>query len=388
MNYFPEINALQKRPGYRICVKCVMDTTTQNINFDTKGVCNFCNLYETIRSSSWSVAKRESIRCDMIARMKQNGKGRDYDCLLGVSGGVDSSYMACQLKEWGLRVLAVHFDNGWNTELAVKNIELVCSKLGFDLHTHVVNWVEFRDLQLAFLRAGVANVEAPTDHGVFGTIFSAARKYRIRDIVTAVNFATEHTTTSGDYGWAYTDLRQLKDIHQRFSRSGLSTYPTLSYAKRLFLSNFVGLQIHQPLNMLNYDKPKAIEYLIKEIGWKPYPGKHGESIITRFHQSYILPKKFYKDKRTIHFSDMIRSGLSTRENAMADLSQPPYDELQIKQDKVFVVKKLGITEAEFDAIISAPPRSYKDYANEELFYKLTPVLVKLKQKVRGFLTNN
>lgn len=383
MNYYPEIRARQLAPGYRVCVRCVIDTTHTTTDFDTDGVCRQCRAYDA-RMRTWPTEpERKKQQQAMIEEIKRDGRGRDYDCLLGLSGGVDSSYLACLLKSWDLRVLAVQFDNGWNTELAIKNIELLCKKLSFDLYTHVVDWPEFRDLQLAFLRAGLTNVEAPSDHGIFATLYRATRTHGIRHVISGVNFATEHSDVGYDYGWDYSDLRHLKAVHRRFSKTPLRTFPTLHFAARLYYNNFGGVRTHQPLNLIDYHKPNAIQYLIENVGWKPYAGKHGESVITRFHQAYILPKKFGKDKRILHLSDLIHSGQTTREAALAELAGPPYDPALIAQDRSFVIKKFGLSEAEFDAIMQAPPVHYSAYPTSDALYRAVRHLVKLKQAFRG-----
>jgi N-acetyl sugar amidotransferase len=379
MNYFPEIRELQKARDYRVCVRCVMDSTYSNTDFDAHGICRHCRNYDSVMKVWPTEAERKNLLEQMINDIKRNGRGRDYDCLFGLSGGVDSSYLACLLKSWGLRVLAIQFDNGWNSELAIKNIELLCKKLSIDLYTHVVEWPEFRDLQLAFLRAGVANIEAPSDHGIFATLYAAGRKHGIKEIITGVNFATEHANVGYDYGYSYSDLKHLKAIHRRFSNTPLRTFPKMHYLMGLLYKNLLGVNVRQPLNLINYSKSFAINYIIDNIGWKPYVGKHGESIITRFHQAYILPKKFKRDKRIIHLSDLIHSEQITREEAMAELEKPPYDPSLIEQDRIFVIKKFNLSEEEFNLIINALPVDYRAYPNSEPLYSAVNRCVKLKR---------
>ncbi len=361
-----------------MCTRCVMDSTHSNTDFDTRGVCRHCRDYDTLMTELPREAEVEIARERMINDIKKSGKGRDYDCLLGLSGGVDSSYLACLLKSWGLRVLAFQFDNGWNSELAIKNIELICTNLSLDLYTYVVEWREFRDLQLAFLRAGVANIEAPSDHGIFASMYAAARKYGIKEIITGVNFATEHANVGFDYGYAYSDLKHLKAIHRRFSNTALRTFPMMHYLTGLAYKNVFGINTRQPLNLINYNKLAAIDCIKNEIGWKPYVGKHGESVITRFHQAYILPKKFKRDKRIIHLSDLIHSGQITRDKALEELQKPPYDPALIEQDRVFVIKKFGISDEEFSTLMSAPPVDYRVYPNSQSLYYAVNKCVKLK----------
>lgn len=356
-----------ERP-YQICVRCVMDTTHPEITFDDDGVCNFCYEYHTVAKRALlpeDEARHELER--IIQTLKVSGKGSDYDCLLGVSGGVDSSYLAYMLKEFGLRALAVQFDNGWNSELAVRNIELLCEKLDLDLYTYVVDWREFRDLQVAFLKASVANVEAPSDHGIFATLYRVADRHEIKYIINGNNIMTEQIQVPS-YGYAYGDLKQLRGIHARFGKIKLKTFPQMGFFKRHYYEMVRGIRSISLLNYLPYNKSEAIRTLEQKLGWRYYGGKHFESIITRFHQSYILPTKFGLDKRKAHLSNLIFSGQITRAEALKELQAPPCAPTLIEEDLEYVIKKLGLTEAEFQEIMALPPKNYKDYPNEEWLY--------------------
>jgi hypothetical protein len=304
---------------------------------------------------------------------------------------VDSSYLALKLVEWGLRPLAVQFDNGWNTELANHNIEMVCRKLNVDLYTYVVNWPEFRDLQLAFLKAGLANVEAPSDHGIFACIYRVAIQKRIPYLVTGVNFVTECSNPLGEkarsvftHGYYYGDLYHLKAIHRQFGKIKLHTFPTLGIFRRIWIEKF-RLKCFAPLNYLAYDKNAAILELQAKLGWRPYPGKHFESVITRFHQSYILPRKFGVDKRRLHLSNLIWSGQLTRAAALHELETPNCPPELLRQDKEFFMKKLGLAEPEFEEIMSAPPVSYDQYPNMLWVIRAIPRLWRPLRLVRNIM---
>ncbi len=365
--------------GARMCVRCVMDTTNPDIRFDENGVCNFCHAYETAAKATLLPEPEAHRKLEQTVReIKIAGQGKEYDCILGLSGGVDSSYLACKLKELGLRALAVQFDNGWNSELAVKNIELLCNKLAMDLYTYVVDWEEFRDLQLAFLRASVANVEAPSDHGIFAALYRVAAERGIRYIINGNNVVTEQISVRA-YGYNFYDLKQINGIHKRFGKVKLKTYPRMGFFKKLYYERVDGIKSISLLNYMPYVKSEAMAFLEREFGWRYYGGKHHESIITRFHQSYILPTKFGLDKRQAHLSNLIYSGQMTREDALEELSRPPCAPTLIEEDREYVAKKLGLTDDEFDRIMTEPPKSYKDYPNDEWLYTLYGTLLQRRQ---------
>lgn len=373
----------QIMPGsadYRVCVRCVMDTTMVEIDFDGAGVCNFCRGYDlTIAVKEPSPAEKAR-RLDLVLKtIKRDGVGNSYDCVLGLSGGVDSSYLAMKCKDWGLRPLLVQFDNGWNTELANHNIQAICEKLGFDLLTYVVNWPEFRDLQLSFFRAGLANLEAPSDHGIFACIYRTAAKESIPWLLSGVNNATEACAPIGEktkehfgYGYRYSDLVHLKAVHRQFGTLPLKTYPTMGLLRRLWLERQNKLKRCDPLNLMPYDKAAAIEELSQRLGWRRYEGKHFESVITRFHQSYILPRKFGVDKRRLHLSGLIWSRQLEREEALAELARPPCPPEMVEQDRQFFIKKMGLREEEFDSIMQSAAKTYRDYPNINNVYNNLP----------------
>jgi N-acetyl sugar amidotransferase len=297
---------------------------------------------------------------EIVSKIKQEGKGKQYDCITGISGGVDSTYLSLQAKKLGLRPLIVHFDNGWNSELAVKNIENIISKLGFDLYTLVVDWHEFKDIQLSYIKASVVDIEAVTDHAINGTIYRLANKYGLKYILSGNNIVTEHVLPAY---WVFNkaDDNNIKDIHKRFGTVPLKTFPFFSFKERRYYTHAKGMETIPLLNYMPYNKNEVKETIIRELGWRDYGGKHYESIFTRFYQGYILPAKFKIDKRKAHLSNLIFSGQITKEQALEELRRPIYDHQQFIQDREFVLKKLELTEAQFDELMRRPRREHKEF---------------------------
>jgi N-acetyl sugar amidotransferase len=356
---------------YQMCTRCVMDTTDPEIEFDAEGRCSHCTAaLARMNRQLPSVAERDQALARMVERVRDSGKGKRYDCIIGVSGGIDSTTTAYMVKKLGLRPLAVHFDNGWNSELAVDNVKKTLDALGIPLYTYVVDWEEFRDLQLCFLKASVANCEAPTDHAIAATLFQAARRERLRYILSGSNLVTEAILP---ITWAYynEDLRNLKALHRRFGTVPLRTMPTISVRQYFYYIFWKGIRQVPFLNFIDYDKQASKEMLMRELGWRDYGGKHYESVWTRFFQGYYLPTKFGYDKRKAHLSTLICSGQITRQQALAELEKPIYDPVLLRQDRDFVIKKFGLTEAEFEAILHAPPKLSTDYPSHYfLFHKM------------------
>jgi N-acetyl sugar amidotransferase len=351
----------------RICTKCVLDSSVPNISFDETGVCNFCQTLvgrDKLIQDSHEVRKTKLDA--IVGQIKKEGEGKEYDCIIGVSGGVDSSYVSYLVKNLGLRPLAIHLDNGWDAELAVSNIRNLCVKLDIDLYTHVIDWQEFRDLQVSFLKASVANAEAPTDHAIFAILYKMARKYKIKWIVDGVNTATEFPRDAIDAGGGYTysDLRQILGIHKLFGKIKLKSYPTMSYYKKLFFRHVLKVRQFSILDYVDYDKEKAKELLINQLDWRSYGGKHHESIFTKWHQVVYLPTKFKFDKRKIHLSDLILSKQLTREEALVELSKKAISDEDRRELEKYVVKKLDLTEEEYQKILNATPVSFSQYPND------------------------
>lgn len=351
------------RPFIR-CSRCVMDTTVDSaIAFDEGGVCNHCRRYDQLHASR--VAAGEAGRralAGIVEKIKRAGRNRDYDCIIGVSGGVDSTYVAYLVRKLGLRALAVHFDNGWNSELAVKNVEQVLNKLGIDLYTYVVDWPEFRDLQVAFLKASTPDGEIPTDHAINALLWREASRRRVRYIISGMNFATESISIP-EWAYGHSDWRYIRDIHRRFGTAKLKSYPHFSLAYLFFINVIRGVRTVSLLNYVDYSKEDAMTILQKELGWRSYGGKHHESIYTRFYQGYLLPRKFGIDKRYGHLSDLINAGQKSRGDALQELSEPPYQQELQRQDLAYVTKKLGLSVGQFEEIMQTPKRSFREFSN-------------------------
>ncbi|MBL0419553.1 N-acetyl sugar amidotransferase [Ramlibacter sp. AW1] len=352
------------RRDYQRCTRCIMDTDAdRSITFDGDGLCCHCSRYDSLvsaRISRGDAAKEALGR--QVEKIKRHGKGRDYDCIVGVSGGVDSTYVAYLVKQLGLRPLAVHFDNGWNSELAVKNIELVLTRAKIDLFTYVVDWSEFRDLQLSFLKASTPDGDIPTDHAISALLWNEAVKRGIRYIISGMNFATESISVP-DWAYGHSDWRYIKDVHRRFGSRSLQSYPHFSLPYLCYINLIRRVRVISILNYVEYDRARAMKLLQEELGWTSYGGKHHESVYTRFYQGYVLPKKFGVDKRYGHLSDLINAGQITTEHALGEMMRPTYPEDLQQQDLVYVTKKLGLTCDEFDAIMKSPVRSFRDYRN-------------------------
>jgi N-acetyl sugar amidotransferase len=356
-----------------------MDTIIPHTFFDENGICNHCKDYERVLYGERASRNLAQELDKIVDKIKKRGKGKDYDCIIGVSGGVDSSYVAYQAKKLGLRPLVVHFDNGWNTELSVKNIENIVKKLGFPLYTYVVDWKEFKDIQLAFLRASVPNIEIPTDHGIAGALYLVASKFRVKYIITGGNIVTEGILP-GSFGHNNKDFRNLKDIHKRFGRVKLKTFPILSifrYFKYKIIKRIKEIRI---LDYIHYNRQEAKDILVNELDWKDYGGKHYESFFTKFFQAHILPTKFSLDKRRPHLSTMILSGQISRTEALRRLASPLYMKEQLEEDTAFFMKKLGLTKKEYDEIMSSAPKKHTDYATADRFFKFARPVSKLLRK--------
>lgn len=382
--------------GYRVCTQCIMDTSDPEIFFDDDGVCNHCHDYER-RVSAEVIGGEEGAKIveETIAKIKAEGKKKKYDCILGLSGGVDSTYVAYLCKKvYGLRPLAVHLDNGWNSETAVRNIENIVKILDLDLYTQVLNWSEFKQLQLSFLKGSTPDSEIPTDHAIISTLYNQAKKHGIRWIMDGSNVVTE-IMVPATWSHGHSDWKYIKTLNEKFGDGNkLKTYPHYNYFQYLYEYPALRKLVRFPiLNYLDFNKLEAMEVLKKELNWKPYGGKHYESIYTRFYQGYILPKKFGFDKRRSHLSCLIKNGLITRDDAMREIQQPAIDEQMEAEDRAFLIKKLGITEQEFQDIMSAERKTFWDYPSYErdsrktppwLFYSIK-TLIRSPKKMAGIL---
>lgn len=364
---------------YRICKHCVMDTTDPDISFDADGICNHCSSYyemiDKVKASEKFNYEKLQEKIDII---KEEGRKNDYDCVLGVSGGTDSTFMAYYAHKLRLRPLIVHFDNGWNSELSVKNIENIINNYNFDLYTYVIDWEEFKNLQRSFFKASVIDIEMITDHAIMATMFNIAKKYNLKYVLSGTNLATEFIMPKS---WVYHkwDLKNIKAIQNKFGTKKIKKFPTFSLYNMIWTRFFQKLQYIELLNYIDYKKEDAVRILKNEICWKDYETKHGESIFTRFYQGYILPNKFGVDKRKAHFSNLICSGQMSREEALNELRSPPYNEDRIIEDKEYVLKKLEFSESEFNNIMKQPPKFHIDYPNSTATYNL---LIKIRNITR------
>lgn len=348
---------------YRICCRCLMDTSDPDIVFDAQGVCNHCHRFETVAAKRLiPLGQRPARLAAMVEVIKRQGQGKDYDCVIGVSGGVDSTYVAWLTKELGLRPLAVHFDNGWNSELAVANIEKTLKTLHIDLTTYVVDWPEFRDLQLSFLKASTPDGEVPTDHAIMALLYRTAAEHGLKHILLGVNVNSEAVMPL-KWGYGYADFRYIAAVQRQFGRLPLKTFPHYSLPQLAGYMVVRKIQIVPILDYVDYQKTDAMKKIQDGLGWVYYGGKHYESIYTRFFQSYVLPRKFGIDKRRAHQSNLVMSGQMSREDALRALEEPVYHEQGLKDDLAYATKKLGLTEAEFAAIMALPPKTFVDYPN-------------------------
>jgi len=367
-----------------------MDITDPDIYFDEKGVCNHCHHHDKAEATMVFKGEAGKEKLDqIIERIKKDGEGKEYDCIIGLSGGVDSTYVALLVKEHGLRPLAVHLDNGWNSELAVKNVENIVTKLNLDLFTIVINWEEFKDLQLAYLKSGVIDLEATSDHAIFATMYKLAKQYKIKYVVNGTNIQTESIMPGSWFYRAKDDLVNLKDIYFKYgSGRKLKTFPTLGFRKSMYYNLIHKMQWISILNYVPYVKSEIKEVIKKELGWNDYGGKHHESIITKFYQSYILPKRWGIDKRRAHLSNLICSGQITRDEALLEIREPVYKtRADLDNDIEYVTKKFGISMEEFNDIMKQPPRKHTDFKTDKWQRDLFFSFVKNVNKLRGKRTS-
>ena len=363
-----------------ICSKCIMsEEVDPKISFDDKNVCNHCFEYDEMianRISSKSALQK------IVNKIKSKGKNKTYDCIIGVSGGVDSTYLAyLAKKKYGLNPLAIHFDNGWDSELAVKNIERTLRNLEIDLYTYVVDWNEFKDIQLSFLKASVPDGEVPTDHAINSILWQEASKRGIKFILSGMNAKTESTKVD-DWSYGHSDWRYIKGIQKKFGKKKIKTYPHYSFINLFFYTFVRGIRQVALLNYEDYDNKEAMDVLENKLGWKYYGGKHHESVYTRWYQGFFLPKKFSIDKRYIHFSNLVKNENMTREEALIKIQEPSYDIDLQKQDTEYVIKKLDITRDQYLEILNKEVHSFRDFKNS---YK---VVQNLKAIVSFLRTKN
>lgn len=350
-----EIKPYQYKAG-QVCTRCIMDDTVKGISFDENGVCTFCHIHDELEIS-FPIDNNSPKRLnEIINKIKKDGRNKKYDCIVGVSGGKDSSYTLVKVVKLGLRPLVVHFDNGWNSDLAVQNIKNLCSLMNLDLHTHVADWEEFKDLQRSFLFASVPDGEVPTDWVITSVMHEIASKENVKYIIGGNTFRTEGTTP---LTWTYQDPKYITSIHKLFGSKRIKSFPIMGTWRFMYYSVIKRIRWVRLLYFIPYNENEAVEYLTNNFNWKNYGGKHFESTYTKFFQSYILTRKFNIDKRKLHFSALIRSNQMSRDEALQRILTDPY-----QQGEEFIkynLKKLDITDEQFEFLMSEKPKSFFDY---------------------------
>lgn len=365
---------------HKICSNCVMDTTDSKIVFDDKGVCDHCKTFYSTILPNWHTDERGQQCLEFITdKIKKAGKGKDFDCIIGMSGGVDSSYLTYIAKEkLDLRPLVFHVDAGWNSQEAVNNIEGLIDKLNLDLYTEVIDWQEMRDLQLAFFKSGVPHIDTPQDHAFFAMMYRFAEKHNVKYILTGANYSTECIRNPIEWMYYQSDSIQLKDIHKKFGTRPLVNFPLTTIMRhKIYLRYIKRIKVVNPLNYIPYIKNDAVKLLTEKFGWQVYPQKHFESRFTKFYEGFWLPNKFGYDTRKVQYSSLILTGQMTRENALERLKQLPYDIETIHQDFEYVATKLGISVDELQKYMNEPNRSYLDYKSQQNIYSFGSKMMKL-----------
>lgn len=370
--------------AHQACTVCVMDTSDPDIVFDSNGQCNHCLAFAEQQPTSWFRGEEGERKLQVVLdTIKDAGRGKEFDCILGLSGGVDSSYVALKAHDWGLRPLIVHVDAGWNSELAVQNIERIIRYTGFELHTHVVDWNAMRNLQLAYLRSGVSNQDVPQDHAFAAGVYRFAIENRVKVILNGGNFATEGIFPASWHGSAM-DARNLKAIFHQFGTGSLEGYDTVSFNQLYFRYPILNrMRTVRPLNYMPYSKDIAVNELSQRLGWRNYGRKHGESLFTRFFQNYYLPQRYGFDKRRPHLSSRIAAGEISREAAVRELGEQLYDPTELERDKSYICRKLRISPEELEGFLRAPTRHHLEFANWDRRFGAMKRVQRLGERVSG-----
>lgn len=365
--------------NFIICQNCVMDSSDSKIIFNADGICDHCNTFYSEIEPLWrDSSKSLSILTQMVKKIKFEGRGKDFDCIIGMSGGIDSSYLVYLAKEkLGLRPLVFHVDAGWNSEQAVNNIEQIVDKLGLDLYTEVIDWEEMKDIQLSFFKSGVPHIDTPQDHAFFATMYKFANKYNIKHILTGGNFSTECVRNPLEWMYYQSDSTQIKDIHKKFGKRKIAKFPLTNILwHKAYLPYIRGIKVYRPLDYLTYHKEEATQFLVENFGYQRYPQKHFESRFTRFYESYWLPEKFGFDTRKVQYSSLILTGQLTRAEALKNLRSTAYNPETIEEDFNYIANKLDITPDELRAYFEGDNKTYKDYKNQMWIYNLGAKVLK------------
>lgn len=364
---------------YKICKNCVMDTTDSNIIFDEQGICDHCNTFKSKIEPFWQTNQNGKLQLEeIVSKIKKESKGKDFDCLMGMSGGIDSSFLLYKMvTEFGLRPLVFHVDAGWNSQIAVNNIERLVDGLGLDLYTEVINWEEMKDLQLSFIKSGVPHIDVPQDHAFFATMYKFASKYKIKTILTGGNYSTECVRNPLEWMYYQSDSIQLRDIHKIYGSGKLKDYPVTNILwHKIWLPYIKGIKLIRPLDYIPYNKDEAMRILVDKFGYQKYPQKHFESRFTRFYEGYWLPQRFGYDTRKVQYSSLILTNQMTREEALENLKTPPYSQDQVNEDFEYVSNKLGITKEVLWGYFNAPKKTFRDYKSQQGIYNIGAKILK------------
>ena len=363
----------------QVCKNCVMDTTDSKIIFDENGVCDHCNTFFRDIRPKWKKGNEAKNKLnEKISIIKSESKETDYDCIVGVSGGIDSSYLLYAIVEkFKLRPLVFHVDGGWNSQIAVNNIEKLIDGLNLDLFTEVINWEVMRELQLSFFKSGVPHIDAPQDHAFFASMYKFSSKFNVKNILTGGNFSTECIRNPIEWMYYQSDLIQLKDIYKTFTGKRLKDFPTTSILwHKVYLPYFKNIKVFRPLDLMDYNKEKAMSLLVKKFGYQKYSQKHFESRFTKFYESYWLPERFGYDTRKVQYSSLILTGQMTRDLAIKLLKKPSYDPDKIDIEFEYIANKLEIPIEELRHYFNSPHKTYKDYKSQQTLYMLGSKVLK------------
>ena len=359
--------------SYQRCTVCVMDTTDGHISFDGEGICDHCRTFQQDILPHWDPEQEDERAIEtLVEKIGSAGRDKDFDCIIGMSGGADSSYLTyCAKERFGLRPLVFHVDAGWNTQIAVNNIERIIDGLELDLYTEVIDWAEMRDLQLAFFKSGVPHIDTPQDHAFFATMYKFAEAHRVQYILTGANYATECIRNPVEWMYHQSDSIQLRDIHRRFGTGPLRTFPLTTILRhKVYLPYVKRIKVVRPLNHVRYRKQEAVDFLQRRFGWQHYRQKHFESRFTRFYEGYWLPARFGYDTRKVQFSSLIVTGQMSRADALDELQRPPDADIDVAAEMRYVANKLAIPVDELRSYLALPHRTFRNYRSQHRLYRL------------------
>ena len=372
--------------NYQICKNCVMDTTDSKITFNNEGICDHCQTFYKDIKPKWDTGeKAHQELLKIVDKIKKEGKNKDFDCIMGMSGGIDSSYLLYMMKEkYDLRPLVFHVDAGWNSQIAVNNIERLVDGLNLDLYTEVINWEEMKDLQLAYFKSGVPHIDTPQDHAFFATMYQFASKHNINTILTGGNYSTECIRNPIEWMYYQSDSIQLRDIHKKFGQKPLKSFPTTNILwHKIYLPYIKKIKLIRPLDYIPYHKEEAMQLLVDKFGYQKYPQKHFESRFTQFYESYWLLKRFGYDTRRVQYSSLILTKQMTRDKALEKLEKLPYDKQNIKNDFEYISNKLSITIDELQQYMDMEKKTYKDYKSQDFIYSIGAIAMRFLGIERG-----